>query len=63
MKSKFGVDLWIKRKVDWEEENFSFRNFGGIALDFVELKVWEILEAVKRRSICERINFVKIFLK
>ena len=52
MKSKFGVDLWIKRKLDWEEENFSFRNFGGTTLDFVELKVWEILEAVKRRSIC-----------
>ena len=63
MKSIFGVDLWIKRKVDWEKENFSFRNFGGAALDFVELKVWEIFEPVKRRSICERINFVKIFLK
>ena len=59
MKSKFGVDLWIKRKVDWEEKNFSFRNFGETALDFV----WEIFEAVKRRSICEKINFVKIFLK
>ena len=63
MKSKFGVDLWIKRKVDWEEENFSFRNFGGTTLDFVELKVWKIFEAVKRRYICKKINVVKIFLK